>query len=253
MSGARFSFLRSFPRWILGSLAILSLAGCATATKRGEFTEREMMEAACPVDFSAKTVKGSIWTKVESKEMNGQFPATVLSEYPVRLAVEVTNLIGAPQAWLKIENGKTELRFTEENEKEYGKPPAARSMLGGLPLELAPRLFAGGAPCPSDTKNHDVRVHENAEGGLEVEELDLRTRDRIRFTYVFTRYAGKPWVKEIRWERVVKSVNRPAKASPITFFREEPTEPDGAPRKWSATSSAGEIRVRWKDRTVSKP
>lgn len=247
MSGARFSFYvkRSIPVWLV------ALSSCATAPLSGEFSQRELMEAACPVQVTSKGVKGSIWTKVTSREMTGQFPATVLVDYPTRLAVEVTNLIGAPQAWLKIENGKSELRFSVANEKEYGNQPRARSMLGGLPLELAPRLFMGGVPCPSDSKNSDIRIRENSEGGLEVEELSLRTRDSTRYVYFFTRYAGRPWVKEIRWEKLAKDGQRGAKPNLITFQREEPMDPDGAPKKWSASSPDGEIWVRWKDRAVT--
>ena len=174
MPSARFSFFRLF-----AVLGLVSSAACSTAPKRGEFTDRELMSAACPAGFTKK-VTGSIWTKIESKDLSGQFPATVLVDYPKKLAVEVTNLIGAPQAWLTINDGKAELKFTAENEKEYGKAPHARDMLGGLPLEIAPRLFAGGVPCPSDDKNQDIRVKQTDEGGLEVIALDLRSRTSTR-------------------------------------------------------------------------
>jgi hypothetical protein len=239
----------------LSFLSMPFLFGCASTPNLSEFTPRELMESACPADFidgtHPKVVKGSIWTKIASKEMSGQFPATVLVEYPKRLAVEVTNLIGAPQAWMKIENGKTELRFTEENEKEYGKA-SARTMLGGLPLELAPRLFAGGIPCPSDAKNKDIRVKQT-DTGLEVIELDLRSRDQVRYVYTFTRYAGKPWVSEIEWEKLAKGARRSAKSKVIRVVREEPSSPDGAPKRWSASSEQGEIHVRWKERSVDRP
>ncbi len=243
MQGARFLFL----------LSVLGFTSCSTAPRVGEFTSREMMEAACPANFQSGrgSIKGSVWTKISSKEMTGQFPASVAVDYPHRLALEVTNLIGAPQAWLKIEDGKTELRFSAENEKEYGKPPRARAMLGGLPLELAPRLFAGGVPCPSDDKNRDIRVRSNDEGGLDVEELDLRSRVTTHYSYNFMRYAGKPWVKEIRWEKLAKGGRRGAKSNLITFTRDEPMDPDGAPKKWGAVSGMGEVQVRWKDRAVT--
>ena len=197
------------------------------------------MAAACP-DLIGKKIVGSVWTKIESKEMSGQFPASVRVEYPQFLAVEVTNLIGAPQAWLTVRDGKTELRLSTENQKEYGKGPRARDMLGGLPLELAPRLFAGGAPCPSDEKNQDVRVKRNGDE-LEVVAYDLRSHVSTRFIYRFERYAGRPWVQEAEWSR---GTNR------ILITREEPSDPDGAPKRWGASSPRGEIRVRWKDRTV---
>jgi hypothetical protein len=187
-------------------LVPLALAGCASAPKVGEFSERELLEAACPARFASesapKTVKGSVWAKIESPELKGQFPATVLVEYPRKLALEVTNLIGSPQAWLRMEGGRTELRFSAENERKYGRAPDA-DRLGGLPVELAPRLFAGGVPCPSLSKNVDLRMKTTEAGGLEVVELDLRSRDQTRFAYRFSKYAGRPWVREIDWEKTV--------------------------------------------------
>lgn len=245
MPSARFSY----PIFVWTSLLAFVFSGCSTAPKRGEYSDRELMAAACP-PLPAKTVTGSIWTKIESKEMSGQFPATVLADYPKRLAVEVTNLIGSPQAWLTIENGKTDLRFTAENEKEYGKPPRAREMLGGLPLELAPRLFVGAVPCPTDDKNQDIRVKQTEKGALEVIALNLRSRTTTRYVYAFTKVAGRPWVSEITYEKLARRGEQGANLNLITIIREEPSGSDGAPKRWSASSDRGEIRVRWKDRTV---
>jgi hypothetical protein len=241
MTGVRFAFVFL--------IALSFLSACATTTKRGEFSDRDLMTAACPA-MPAKKITGSVWTKIDSKEMSGQFPATVLVEFPKKLAVEVTNLIGSPQAWLTIDDGKTELRFTAENEKEYGKAPRARDMLGGLPLELAPRLFAGGVPCPSDDKNQDIRIKQNDEGGLEVIALDLRSHSSTRYVYTFSRYAGHPWVSIAEYEKLARRAPPGAKSNLIKIVREEPADPDGAPKRWSASSSHGEIRVRWKDRSV---
>lgn len=246
MPGSRFH--SSSPT--LAFLSLVLVTGCASAPLSGEFTDRELMDAACPAGFSRK-VTGSVWTKIESPEMSGQFPASVLADYPKKLAVEVTNLIGAPQAWLTIENGKNDLKFTAENEKEIGKAPRARDMLGGLPLELAPRLFAGGVPCPSDDQNQDIRVKQ-AEGGIEVLALDLRSRVSTRYVYLFAKYAGRPWVREAHWERLARGGGQGAKSNLITILREEPGDPDGAPKRWTALSSRGEIRVRWKDRQSSE-
>jgi hypothetical protein len=244
MPGARFIF-RAF-----ALLGFLTFTACATAPKPGEFSDRELMAAACPAN-SAKKITGSVWAKIESKEISGQFPATVLVEYPTHLAVEVTNLIGSPQAWLTITAGKAELKFTAENEKEYGKAPKARDTLGGLPLELALRLFSGGVPCPSDDKNEDVRAKQNPEGGLEVVAIDLRTRVSTRYVYSFGKVAGHPWVREMTWEKLARPGVQGAKSNLITIVRDDPRDPDGAPQRWSASSSRGEIRIRWKDRTVA--
>jgi hypothetical protein len=240
-----------FPRTRWSSFLFIFLVGCSTAPKPGEFSSRELMEAACPSSFlgssGVRSIKGSVWTRIESKEMSGQFPATVRVEYPRFLGVEVTNLIGAPQAWLKVEDGKTDLSFSASNEKKYGKPQA-RTMLGGLPVDLAPRLFAGGVPCPKDGAGVRIDVRQTPDGDLIVEEVRLRDQALTRYVYSFMRYAGKPWVKEMRLEKLAKGARRGAKSNLITIIREEPAGADDAPMRWSASSDAGEIRVRWKDR-----
>jgi hypothetical protein len=245
MPSARFSFYRS-----VGILILAFFSACATAPKRGEFADRDLLSAACPAGFTKK-LSGSVWMKIESKEMSGQFPASVLVDYPTKFTVEVTNLIGSPQAWLTIENGKTELKFTPENEKQYGRAPRAREVLGGLPIELAPRLFSGGVPCPSDDKNQDIRVKQTDEGGLEVTAVDLRTRISTRYVYSYTKVAGQPWVAEADYEKLARGAKPGAKSNLIKIIREEPSDPDSAPKRWSASSSHGEIKVRWKDRTVT--
>ncbi len=235
MHGARFCFHPGV------SVALVAfLTGCSSAPKPSEYTARELAAAACS-KMAPRTVVGSIWTKMKSTEMSGQFPATVRVDYPQRLAVEVTNLIGSPQAWLKMEQGRVELRYSEANAKEYGKPPTLQSTLGGLPLEYAPRLFAGGVPCPPNLSHFQTHARARVDGELELDSLDRRTGVRTVFRYRFDRYQGKPWVKEIEIE---------AHAKKVTIQRSDPSGEDGAPRRWSASSDRGEIQVRWKDRSI---
>ncbi len=227
-------------RFLFAALALAGgLFGCATSPKPGEFSAKELYAAACPA-IAGKTVAGSIWTKIRSEELNGQFPATVRVDFPTRLAVEVTNLIGAPQAWLQMENGRTDLRLSAQNAKKYGKDAPIRNMLGGLPLEHAPRLFAGGVPCPATGAG--VRMELDGEGGLIVEGADPRTKISTRYVYRFDRHAGKPWVRETEVRTETYGV--------VVIQREEPFGADSAPKRWSASSQRGEIQVRWKDRDL---
>lgn len=227
-------------RFLLAAFAAAGIAsgfhGCASAPKVGEFSAAELFRAACP-EIDGKVVSGSFWTKLRSPELNGQFPASMRVDFPSRLVVEVTNLIGAPQAWLRIENGKTELRLSAQNEKRIGQTTQAQTMLGGLPLEHAPRLFAGGVPCPGPAAHVETQSEIDSEGGLIVQARDRRSNTSTQYAYRFDRYLGLPWVREVRFEGV-------------TITREEPASPDGAPKRWSASSSRGEIQVRWKDRSV---
>lgn len=250
MEGSRARFSAFFSSVV----CLVGWSSCATTGNLEGYSSRDLMAAACPSDFwnaaHPKLVRGSIWAQIESTEINGQFPATVRAHYPGDLGIEVTNLIGAPQAWLKVENGKAQVRLSAENESRYGKRPS-RESFGGLPLLLAPRFFAGGVPCPHDEKNAEIRIRKSDQGELVVEERYPRTAEMTRYVYRFTRYAGKPWVKEVRWETRSKSDGAQKDSRIVTLHREEPLDPDGAPKKFTASSEQGTLRVRWKDRSVS--
>lgn len=178
-------------------------------------------------------VKGEVWAKVESPELSGQFPASVRAVSPAQLYLEVTNLIGSPQAWMKIENGKIDLKLTPENQKEWGRQ-SMKSIFAGLPLEYAPDLFLGRMPCPKRKVGDPELKMKVVNEGLEV------VSGSTRYFYHFTEYIQKPWAESVVIQSKMKIE--------VEFF--SPLDPDRAPLRWVASSPRGKIEVRWKDRRV---
>lgn len=239
---------KNFYLILTSAIALGAFAGCATGPKKSLGSAAELFEAACtgyraPGKKTA-VLKGSIWAKVESPELKGQFPATVLAEAPGKLALEVTNLIGAPQAWLKIEAGRIQLKLTPENQRAWGQQ-SVRAIWGGLPLEMAPDLFLGKIPCPPLGAGRDLRTSVLGDQ-LEVISTDVKTQSKNRYLYSFESYAGRPWPNALTYEGVVRGGQRVK----IDFEFEDPSDSEYSPKKWSATSSRGAVTIRWKDRTV---
>ncbi len=231
----------------LGTLLVLGLFSCSSLNQK-TFSSGELFEAACSGGYSSgkktEKVTGSIWAKIESPELSGQFPATVLALSSGELALEVTNLIGAPQAWVKIKNKKIEMKLTAENQKAW-KNSSQQLNLGGLPLEFAPGLFLGRVPCPSFLGNSGLRMSVIGRKDLEVIETDSKTGKKNKYLYEFDSFEGRPWVSNLIYDGFLRS----GQDLRVEFKFESPTAPDRSPRRWSASSKRGKIDVRWKDRS----
>jgi len=233
--------------FIATSLAFGLGSSCSSLPKNLG-TAQDLFEATCSgpqaPGKSVTKVSGSIWAKVESPELKGQFPATVLAQAPNKLALEVTNLIGSPQAWLKMEDGHVNLKLTPATQRAYGQQ-SIRSIWGGLPLEFAPDLFLGRVPCPRTGTGRDLRISVVGER-LEVIETDLATKARSKYLYSYRGYDGRPWPKALTFQGVLKS----GQAIRVDFEFESPSGAGAIAERWSATSTRGTAKVRWKDRAV---
>ena len=208
---------------------------CASTSKLPEgWTEEKLFQAACPRLLPKLEVKGEVWAKVQSPELSGQFPASVRAISPNQLYLEVTNLIGSPQAWMKIENGKVDLKLTPENEKEWGRQ-SMKSIFAGLPIEFAPDLFLGRIPCPKQKAGDPAPEMKILGNQLQV------TAGKTRYLYGFSEYVHRPWPKAVTIEDSKIKLE-------VEFF--SPLDPDRAPLRWIASSPRGRIEVRWKDRRV---
>ncbi len=232
----------------IGLLAFLAagLFSCSTLDQK-TFSSGELFEAACSGRYSSgkqtEKVTGSIWAKIESPDLSGQFPATVLVKSGGELALEVTNLIGSPQAWIKIKNQKTEMKLSAANQKAW-QSSSKQLNLGGLPLEFAPTLFLGRVPCPNVLGGASLRMSVVGRKNLEVIEADSKTAKKNKYVYEFDSFEGRPWVSGLIFEGFLRS----GQDLKVEFNFEGPTSPDRAPRRWTASSNRGKIDVRWKDR-----
>lgn len=236
--------------WKMGltTALILGLFSCSTVNQK-TFATGELFEAACSGRYASakktQKVTGGIWAKIESPDLSGQFPATVLARAPGELALEVTNLIGAPQAWVKIKDQKIEMKLSAENKRAW-KNSSKHLNLGGLPLEFAPSLFLGRVPCPDLAGSPDLRMSILNQKDLEIIETDSKTKHKNRYLYEFDSFEGRPWVSKLNYEGSLRS----GQDVKVEFKFESPTAPDRAARRWSASSTRGKIDIRWKDRAA---
>ena len=220
----------------LVSLAVpilILLGACAhLPVEKGEKPDA-LLADACRPGSTILSLKGSIWMKLDSKEAKGQFPADVSAHVPDQVTLEVTNLIGSREALILVNQGK----YSVEVPSKDGGPSrksGGQGSWGGIPLQWASDLFLGRIPCPkASAATLKINVGENgdlvAEGGGE------------RFVYHFRSWAGRAWPESLHWENLAQP------GLSVDFKFDDPEDKTGAPKKWEAKSSRGEVKVRWKD------
>jgi hypothetical protein len=189
---------------------------------------------------SVHVLTGSVWMKAKSPEASGQFPATVKVTGSDRLEMEVTNLLGGPEATIKVNGASFEIRASGKGRGGKDRVQTGTDTWAGIPLRWAPDLFLGRVPCPEDSVRASAQIRMN-EGG----ELVIETPGE-RYTYGYRSWAGAPWPEKLTWRRTSGA------ATEVAFEFDQPDDKTGSPAKWEARSSRGEVKVRWKDRDVKR-
>jgi hypothetical protein len=179
--------------------------------------------------------------KARSPEQNGQFPALVEVEWPARLKLEVTNLLGGAEALLEVTGDRMSLRQLGGSAGNRGSREVVGSW-GGIPLRWAVTLFSGRVPCP--TLSPDWVLAWGPSDRLEARRVK-GVPSGEKFSYELRSWGGRPWVEALEWTQ--------GGAPEVVSLRIELKDPDlksGRARRWEAKSSRGEVTVRWKDREV---
>lgn len=223
----------------------LGFWACAHTPVKQGLSPDSLMEAACSPGHSNHTVIGSIWMKATSKEAKGQFPASVNASDPEQVTLEVTNLIGSPQATIKVDHGSYTIDMPDEKKGTSRKAQGSGSW-GGIPLRWASELFLGRIPCPSaDSRSHLTLSVQPDTSDLTAETAASPTGDSERFVYHFRQWGGKPWPESLHWERKGRT------PTSVDFKFDDPDDKTGSPKKWEAKSPRGEVKLRWTDFRVS--
>lgn len=228
--------------------AFVFTSGCAhtRSSSEGNVDAGALLRKACEPGSRVTRAKGSVWLKAKSKEASGQFPAGVVAESPDRLRMEVTDLIGSPIAQIIVENSHYSIRAHDKNSDAAGTREGAGTW-GGIPLRWASDLFLGRIPCPTPLQMRNSPVlNLTSEGALLVDVKSTEGEGRERFAYQFRKWADEPWPEILRWEKKGTS------SLSVEFRFEDPDEVDRSPRKWEAQSPHGEVKVRWKERELSR-
>ena len=220
--------------------SFFQLIGCAHTPYSKKTDSKDLLSSACSIGQATKTVKGSVWLKAKSQEMSGQFPAFVLAQEPSTLKLEITNLVGGAEALISIQDGK----YTVEVPDKKKKVETGYGYWGGIPLKWGTELFLGRIPCPTATEISDASVSVNPEGELIVETLRSVRGDRELFRYRFREWNGGAWPEYLYWERKGNF------KTSVNFRFDSPADNTGSPKKWEATSALGQVKVRWRERTI---
>ncbi|OFZ54570.1 MAG: hypothetical protein A2428_00665 [Bdellovibrionales bacterium RIFOXYC1_FULL_54_43] len=231
---------------MFAGLLVVALTGCAHAPITKDADPRILLEQTCgpaAPGMSVTAASGTVWLKAKSKEASGQFPATVQVKSPDSLHLEVTNLLGASEAIIRIEGKKYTIESSGSKKAPRLQEQGYHSW-GGIPLHFATDLFLGRIPCPGPEARREANSSVTAQGELVVRTRASLDREEEQFTYSYRPWAGNPWPEFLIWER------KGTVPMAVHFKFDDPEEGTKSPRRWEATSSlgAGEIKVRWRDR-----
>jgi hypothetical protein len=108
----------------------------------------------------------------------------------------------------------------------------------GIPVRWAKRLFLGEVPCP--TLGAAARGVRKLEG----DRLEVRSGGD-RYEYAWTEVEGKFTVEKLIWESANASGGVGAR---VEFVFRAPEDKSRVAMQWEAQSSAGAVKVRWKER-----
>lgn len=215
---------------------LVLVSGCATLTPMEETRPEVLLREACELGSEIEAIEGSAWLDAHSKEASGQFPAQIRVTKGT-LDVEVTNLLGGTEAFIKIRGDEIELNLPGKARQ------VKKGTWGGIPLRWAAVLFLGKIPCPSSTALRDAVPHVDGDHHLH---LDLK-RSHETFEYSFRNFAARPWPEGVHWKK-----KTPKGEYEVQFEFDQPDSKTRLPQAWTAKSSAGEVRFRWKRREVTE-
>jgi hypothetical protein len=226
----------------------LSLSGCATLSSHSKsdpeslssvtagWTGERLFHQTCEIGKGTKQVEGTVWIKALSKDVHGQFNASVLAIAPEEMKLEITNFLGGTVALISVREGHYEIT------KGPSEPLNASGYdsWGGIPLRWATDLFLGKIPCPVNS-DRLILVKEEANQLTIEAPSDPLGAQTFNFKYRKSE-EGLPWPESLQW---VRSSEPKAK---IEFKFDKPEQGTLSPLQWEASSREGVIKMRWRDR-----
>lgn len=217
--------------------------GCATTQPKPEILKspQQVYQDVCTIGNKLQSAQGSVLIKTNSKEVTGQFPATVSAQTPQQLRLEVTNFLGGTEAIINVLGDHYEVvgkkGGASQRETGYGT-------WGGIPLRWASDLFLGKIPCPSMTKTSQLSL--NGEGQLVIVIPGSTVMETQKYIYSLKDESGRLWPTALRWEKMTTPVLF------VEFKFDDPEKETGSPQRWEANSSRGTVKVKWRDREAIK-
>ncbi len=226
---------------------LLVLFACAHVRVVSPISSSTLLAEVCGASapgYKIQGVKGTVWLQAKSSDAYGRFPAIVEVTSPDSLKMEVTNLIGAPEAMISV-RGRHYLIQVPKRNGEGMRTKRGVDSWSGIPLRWATDLFLGKIPCPSSATLQDAKVALTSDGDLVVETQASLSMEPEKFKYRFRKWAGRFWPEALEWERLGPFHQK------VDFKFDRPEDKTQSPLKWEAQSSQGEIKVRWRERNVT--
>ena len=209
---------------------VIALSGCAhglRSVKRP--SAQELLEQTCSIGESLPHVKGGVWIKAKARDEKGQFPAQVKVLGSSDLDMEVTNLLGGSEAFIRIRGERMSIELPSRPQDNT----LTQGSWAGIPLRWAPRLFLGAVPCPTPAERSGIQ----AERGKDT--LRFQTKSGETYEFSFEEWMKLEWPRKLHWTKEGKSVD---------FEFENPEPHTRSPLVWSALSDDGEVKVLWRSR-----
>ncbi len=219
------------------------LIGCSTLppVKKGEYSPSDLLGFACSSGRNIVEARGRILAKVSSRDLSGQFQASVVVNSADHLELDVTNPLGGSQALIKIDRGQIEIvDFSGNNETRQ----KGQEYWGGIPLRWASDLFLGRIPCPP--KSSSLKLEVGKDGELIAILGSSKDDAHQKFIYQFSQWNHQPWPTSLTWSR------EGLKSAQVDFIFDSPEKETGSPEKWEARSSQGQIKMKWRTREISR-
>ena len=239
-----FGCMKILLRWVL-SFFLLSSFACSSARFSPSsapfqgITPHQLYEEACKRSDRIHSTSGEVSLKIKSKDLSGQFNASVKAETSHVLNLEVDHPLGGLAARVRVEGDSFEVQNLSENPPHIEK---GRRAWSGVPVEFATSLFLGKVPCPNSL-GRSSQLSITPEG-----ELRVKLSDQEEWIYRFRVWQGRPWPEALDWKPYFLSRDGDQKVKIVEMSFDDPDSVDRSPRKWEIRSQEGFIKVRWKDR-----
>jgi len=191
-----------------------------------------------------ESVQGWVTIKANVPDFFGQFSAAIFASASRQsLQLELTNLLGGTEAYIRIQGDRYQVMRASRLQAE------GRSTWNQIPLHWIRDLFLGKVPCPSlsDTPSASSQTQMTMHQGSDGELILLVSKSGVvqeRFTFYFELYQKQPWPQFLHWEQL--------KPVPVTLDLKwsSPDEKTGSSKRWEVQSAQGKIQVRWTQQTI---
>ncbi|MFZ9595787.1 MAG: hypothetical protein ACO3A2_06875 [Bdellovibrionia bacterium] len=197
-----------------------------------------MFHFACHRPIPITQATGTLWLKMQSSSVSGQFYAQAFSKAPDVLKLEITNFLGGTEALITARDQHFEImRGSQRSRSMFNSNTWA-----GIPLSWSIDLILGRIPCPSIDQGEWVLEQKDAMT-LVIEQRPGSPGSQV-FEYHFAGLQDRLWPESLRWYRPHSS------EPPVSFSFSHPEPSTFSPLHWEARTSQGVLQVRWRERQI---